>query len=1001
MTYPFTFSVTQIRDHMSRSFSSSASLRALPNHRLYPQVDWDKVESGNYAVVDPVSPGRILYLSEQDYVIMIRVSMTNNRTLKVLAAPGDSPDGSGDNTTSTSQSSTPSSQNTPHPFLQTILADAKVSKRKKGKLLHRLFHSPFLEWRAKSDGSWSSMIEVTQGNLGTVIIRWHNTVSWWSRGKSITTVAAAERNTFSATCLLLFQNNGINFLIEYLKGCLFILNTFLGGKYIKTEEQPSKMRIKTQNGLPVILPLRVRTQLRGRNIHFIHTWTSVLNAYKALQGKWSYSRESILATITQPHPDLYSNIYFKILRAFVDLFWAELGRMGGNLEPDLKTKNLFTSSKAGPHHPNVVLGAPRDAAIWFNPDRTFSGVARNYILDWLDETGDQRLKTLFRRSAKTYQLITDTLSHVARSMVQEPTNSKPSTLSFRDRFDSVAKLVGGFDRLYGKKSFDEGKSYTTFLSRLHILLEPAGKVRVVAIVDWWTHAVLKPLHDWMFSLLKLIPTDATFDQEGALKRFAEQGHTVVWSIDLSSATDLIPLMLYRVLFEPILGARITDLWLRLLARRNFVVPVEIREEKGVIHAPNDLVQYQTGQPMGALSSWSAMAMAHHFLVQAAAWLAEGRFKSPEAALTALRDEYSFWMLIDSFKWYLLYLILGDDLVIADERVARQYIVLAKALGIKVNLKKTFVSEIGFFNFANQSYVGQTNVSPLSLREYVGVDSLSLRSEMAMRAVRRGWTDIKSTKWVAPLMKLFVDQSLWNEVQKDLAQGRTHPVVSWVLSVLLVPGSARFAESVLPRVSIKAFLASMMQKALIWTKPLESIESLIDTQLYWNEIVVILSRAVNSTYQDFLDTRKRLASFPAWSNYVLSVEGEEIYKLVLFDQTHERLKDWEAKYRRPLKTLQVLLRLPDIQAHTLEIGSEMTLTEITCILAKASEDLPHLPDFSQLDFAVLESEMSQGRYEGELNAFSRLLALTNAFEHLHSHATPGFDNHLHRAPPESK
>jgi hypothetical protein len=64
---------------------------ALRTHRLFPKVDWERVEAGNYAVVDPVNPGVILYLSEQDYIVMVRVAITSNRTLKVLAVPGDSP----------------------------------------------------------------------------------------------------------------------------------------------------------------------------------------------------------------------------------------------------------------------------------------------------------------------------------------------------------------------------------------------------------------------------------------------------------------------------------------------------------------------------------------------------------------------------------------------------------------------------------------------------------------------------------------------------------------------------------------------------------------------------------------------------------------------------------------------------------------------------------------------------------------------------------------------
>lgn len=965
-------------------FTSSAPLWALPNHRLFTQVDWEQVEAGMYAVVDPIAVGRILYLSEQDYIIMVRVSLTNNRTLKVLAAPGDSPD------SSTTSSSSSSPQNTPpHPFVEALLK--KCPSKRKAARVRRLFHSPFLEWRSRTNGDWDSMIECTKGNFSTLITRWYNIVSWWSRGKTISTVAAAERNSFSAKCLSLYQNNGIQYTINYFKGSLFIVNSFLAGKRITAKDSPAKVRIRITNGLPAFLPCYARNGIRGSEMHTIHIWTSVLNMYKAFKGTWELSKEN-LGTITQPHPNLYGNPNFHMLRVFVDLFWAEIQSLGGNLKPDLKVKNLFCSSKAGPHHPNVVLGAPLDAYIWFHPDE-HTGIASNYIKDWFEETGDRRMWELFRRTAKTYALVTSVLRSVAATIKPSPGQT------FSTSFNLTASLVGGLDRLRGKRSYDEGFSFVHYLGRLHALYEPAGKVRIVAIVDWWTHAALKPLHDWMFSILKLLETDATFDQEGALRRFSKMGHTEVWSIDLSSATDLIPLLLYRVLLEPILGTRLADLWLRLLSGRNFVVPSELKEARGVTRHPVDYVRYATGQPMGALSSWSAMALVHHFLVQASAWKVREGFLSAEHACFAMREPILFGSLRASFKWFLDYLILGDDLVIASEVIAREYISLATSLGIKVSLQKSYVSDIGFFNFANQSYRGQTNVSPLSLKEFVGVDSLASRSEMAMRAVRRGWTDITSTRWVAPLVKLFVDHLTWAEIQKDLNQGKTHPIVSWILSVLLVPGSARFAESVLPRASIKVYLATMLRKALIWNKPLESIHSLVNEKTNWNEIVVILTRVVDSVYRDFLETRKRLAAYHGWADLNLSIEGSTLFELIIHDQAKARLAEWETMYRFQLKTVQVLLKLKDIQPHTFELGSGMNLEEVSILLSRASEDLPHLPDFSKLDFQDLERETSQGRWQGEIKTFSRLLATVGAYEHLHSHATPGIDYHSSSAPKE--
>jgi hypothetical protein len=48
--------------------------------------------------------------------------------------------------------------------------------------------------------------------------------------------------------------------------------------------------------------------------------------------------------------------------------------------------------------------------------------------------------------------------------------------------------------------------------RLAQKAEAAGKIRVFAMVDVWTQSLLKPLHLALFSFLKELPNDGTFDQ---------------------------------------------------------------------------------------------------------------------------------------------------------------------------------------------------------------------------------------------------------------------------------------------------------------------------------------------------------------------------------------------------------------------------------------------------------------------------------------------------------
>jgi hypothetical protein len=54
------------------------------------------------------------------------------------------------------------------------------------------------------------------------------------------------------------------------------------------------------------------------------------------------------------------------------------------------------------------------------------------------------------------------------------------------------------------------------MGRLVGLEEPAGKMRIIAMVDMLTQWALKPLHDLIFKILEGIPQDGTFDQDRPL-----------------------------------------------------------------------------------------------------------------------------------------------------------------------------------------------------------------------------------------------------------------------------------------------------------------------------------------------------------------------------------------------------------------------------------------------------------------------------------------------------
>jgi len=103
--------------------------------------------------------------------------------------------------------------------------------------------------------------------------------------------------------------------------------------------------------------------------------------------------------------------------------------------------------------------------------------------------------------------------------------------------------------------------------------------------------------------------------------------------------------------------------------------------------------YAVGQPMGALSSWAMLALVHHFLVHVA----------------AARSGY----VMGTFS---AYAILGDDVVIANGRVARSYSQLMGEIGVEIGFAKSLVSRKGALEFAKRYFITGQDCSTVALRE---------------------------------------------------------------------------------------------------------------------------------------------------------------------------------------------------------------------------------------------------------------------------------------------
>lgn len=226
-----------------------------------------------------------------------------------------------------------------------------------------------------------------------------------------------------------------------------------------------------------------------------------------------------------------------------------------------------------------------------------------------------------------------------------------------------------------------------FIGKLVELKEAAGKVRVIAVVDPLTQWVLQPFHNDLTSFLRKIPQDGTFDQTkpifSLLKRLRSVKNPFIGCADMSAATDRLPVIFQQEVLKRRFGPEFVLHWKNLLTKRWFV--------KG-IGVP---FKYEVGQPMGAKSSWPAMAITHHFIVQLAAW---------QAGVCKVGN------------WFNLYALLGDDIAIASKAVYDEYLKIGRALGLEFSLAKSLESPVGALEFAKKFFTKRGDCSPVSIGE---------------------------------------------------------------------------------------------------------------------------------------------------------------------------------------------------------------------------------------------------------------------------------------------
>jgi hypothetical protein len=421
--------------------------------------------------------------------------------------------------------------------------------------------------------------------------------------------------TFFTEVRRLVDDRGIEFTVKYVKTCRNCITRALSGEPVQ-EVDGIKL---DKNGIPSAFSEIYYASLGSKDR--IRVLMSLLVSLRSI----TLPPKLVTDTITDPWEGIDNISDHELRRALYNLKVYKTLKIFSKNKVSTDIQQFHVSTKKGTKGP-AMIGAMKELTL-LTPQ----------LIDDIILLGGRRLGSYIR-----------------------------SQLSAKSFFDL---LLGPWMRVFNVKANKD----STSLRRISYFSDKEGKTRVVAILDYWSQTSLRPLHKMLNNILRTIPRDCTFNQ-GAFTEFVHEdnGPNLFHSLDLTAATDRMPIALQKRVIAQIIGTEKSEAWSRILVDYPFQVTTLDENSKRVTRE----VKYNTGQPMGAYSSWPAMALTHHVLVQ----------------VSALRCGY--------IGYFDKYFLLGDDLVIARNDVAKAYLDLIASLGMPYSPEKTHTGKT-VFEFAKR------------------------------------------------------------------------------------------------------------------------------------------------------------------------------------------------------------------------------------------------------------------------------------------------------------
>jgi len=526
--------------------------------------------------------------------------------------------------------------------------------------------------------------------------------------------------------------NGKVGITKYLKVCSVCLQQAIGGHILKDVGELGMRISRTNSGLPRIIPAQHRALIKQGNPGIIRLYLTIFALYRIIMIPAKVKLESISDPTTGTNLHIIDHYAAHFIKLFVMKHFKDHMSFIMKFRSYAKLFVIWKSSAGSTNDKGTNPFATHPITVV----RTGIGLLlnrelRHALFAWFYESRLADGSWVFDHYLP---LQVEKISTNLRSIWMSIVRLIDMSIGHKESFQYTSLTPGGVapNLTWTVNPLKEYKPVHQ-LGKLALKKEAAGKMRVFALVDPFTQWALYPLHKVILYVLSKYSMDGTFNQVQPLEYL--KGSKQLYSLDLSSATDRLPISVQRLLIEKLFKNKdLADKWVRLLVGRSYSVPK-------TSYITVKTVKYAVGQPMGALSSWAMLALTHHFIVQCAAWNS-GRSKS---------------------LLYTNYALLGDDLVLGDKPVMVSYLRILEALGVKCGLHKSVISDSGdSLEFAKRTYYKGIDVSPISFTEFIAAThsisemvSFAKKYNLTLSGIARvlgyGWRVISSTN--KPIGKL--------------------------------------------------------------------------------------------------------------------------------------------------------------------------------------------------------------------------------------------------------